>query len=492
MNHSSLAQLAASPYPGLRPFHIHEVEIFFGREEQTDQLLNRLQKTRFLAIVGPSGCGKSSLVRAGMIAALQTGLMARAGSHWRIAQMRPGERPLRRLAAALAEPAALDLERSGGPTALAFADATLRRGPLGLEELLQERWLPEGANLLLLVDQFEEIFRFRQEVNADEADAFVALLLATATRATFPVYVVLTMRSDFLGECALFQGLPEAINDGQYLTPRMTREQIRSAIVGPARVFDADVEPALVTSLLNEVGADPDQLPLLQHALMRMWQEMLTRTHANEGPAAPASIITMADYHQVGSITAALTAHANQVYDSLTPAQQRIAEVMFRRLTHRASGKRDTRRPARLGDVANVAGVPPEEVIAVVEEFRRADRSFVTPPVGVPLAPETVLDIGHESLIRQWDRLNDWVDKEAKSAAMYLRLVDAARRESEGKAPLWRSAELQEGLVWRENENPNPHWATRYGVGNEFNDYARALNFLDRSLEQEQAEIEER
>ena len=127
----------------------------------------------------------------------------------------------------------------------------------------------------------------------------------------------------------------------------------------------------------------------------------------------------------------------------------------------------------------------------MVEEFRRPDRCFVTPPVGVPLAPDTILDIGHESLIRQWDQLNDWVDKEAKSAEMYMRLVDTAWREGEGKAMLWRAAELKEGLDWRDRENPNPHWALRYGVGSEFNDYARALNFLDRSLEHEQAEIAE-
>lgn len=477
--------LAVSPYPGLRPFTEDEAELFFGREAQTDQLLDRLRRTRLLAIVGPSGCGKSSLVRAGMIAALHTGLMADAGAHWRIAQMRPGARPLWRLASALAAPAALDIERDGGGAALAFADATLRRGPLGLVELLQERWLPAGANLLVLVDQFEEIFRFRQEGSADEADAFVALLLASAAQVGFPVYVVLTMRSDFLGDCALFHGLPEAINEGQYLTPRMTRDQTRSAIVGPARVFDADVEPALVTHLLNEIGADPDQLPLLQHALMRMWQHMQARI----GRAAERdrALLTLADYAAVGSIAKALSAHADQVFDRLDPPAQRIAERLFRRLTHRATGKRDTRRPARLDDVAAVAGVAEQDLIVVVEAFRRTDRSFVTPPVGVALGADTILDIGHESLIRRWDRLNAWVDAEAKSADVYFRLMDSARREQAGRAALWRSPELEEGLAWREQEAPNAAWARRYGSAE---DHALAMRFLDRSAEQQRAERE--
>jgi len=489
MNTNPPGDFASSPYPGLRPFSEDEAELFFGREEQTDQLLDRLQRTRFLAVVGPSGCGKSSLVRAGMIAALQTGLMSGTGAHWRIAQMRPGARPLWRLASALAAPEALDIERQGGATALAFADATLRRGPLGLVELLQERWLPEGANLLLLVDQFEEIFRFRQEGSADEADAFVALLLASAAQADFPVYVVLTMRSDFLGECALFHGLPEAINDGQYLTPRMTREQTRRAIVGPARVFDAEVDAELVTQLLNEIGSDPDQLPLLQHALMRMWQHL----QARRGTGSGTPVLTMADYAAVGSIAKALSAHADQVFGELDQRDPRddrgrhIAELMFRRLTHRATGKRDTRRPARLDDVAAVAGVPQPEVMAVVEAFRRPDRSFVTPPAGVALAADTVLDIGHESLIRRWDRLNAWVDAEAKSADVYFRLKDSARREQAGRAALWRSPELEEGLAWRTQEAPNEAWALRYGTAD---DYALAMRFLDRSAGQQRTEQE--
>ena len=246
---------------------------FLGREAQTDQLLEKLQRSHFIAVVGPSGCGKSSLVRAGMIASLESGFLAGTGTGWRIAGMRPGDRPLARLADALLEPSALGPERGGDASEAAIVQAMLRRGPLGLLEILRETPLPKNSNLLILVDQFEEIFRFRKQGSADEADAFVALLLATIAQREVPVYVVITMRSDFLGDCALFTGLPEAINDGQYLTPRLSRDD-RAAITGPARVFGGEVEPALVNHLLNEIGPDPDQLPLLQHALMRMWVEV--------------------------------------------------------------------------------------------------------------------------------------------------------------------------------------------------------------------------
>ena len=243
-----MTKFSTSPYPGLRAFKPDESDIFFGREEQTDRLLERLQRSHFLAVVGPSGCGKSSLVRAGMIAALETGLMADAGSRWRIAEMRPGDRPICRLARALSRSQALGPERVILTEEAVFLEAALRRGPLGLTEMLEETPLPGETNLLLLVDQFEEIFRFREKGDMDEADAFVDLLLATAQQSKTPVYVVITMRSDFLGDCTLFKGLPEAINESQYLTPRLTRGQCRAAIAGPAKVCGGDVEPALVKS----------------------------------------------------------------------------------------------------------------------------------------------------------------------------------------------------------------------------------------------------
>ncbi|MBD0259479.1 MAG: hypothetical protein ICV83_27485, partial [Cytophagales bacterium] len=238
-------RISTAPYPGLRPFETHEVDIFFGREAQTDKLLVKLQRNRFLGVVGPSGCGKSSLVRAGLIAGLETGFMSDAGSGWRIAEMRPGGQPLTRLAEAMLTPTALGPELTAEPNAAAFVQATLRRGPLGLVEIMREMPPADGANLLILVDQFEEIFRFRREVDVNEADAFVALLLAS-TRHEVPIYVVITMRSDFLGDAALFAGLPEALNDSQFLTPRLTREQCQAAIEKPARVFGGSIEPALV------------------------------------------------------------------------------------------------------------------------------------------------------------------------------------------------------------------------------------------------------
>ena len=168
------------PYPGLRPFKREESDIFFGREQHVDQLLEKLGQHHFLAVVGTSGCGKSSLVKAGMLPALEAGFLAQAGAHWYVVDMRPGHRPMWALAESLLASQAFGATRGTEPESLALLNATLRRGPLGLIEALCETPLPERANLLVLVDQFEEIFRYRRDIDSQEADAFVALLVASA------------------------------------------------------------------------------------------------------------------------------------------------------------------------------------------------------------------------------------------------------------------------------------------------------------------------
>ncbi len=287
-----------NPFPGLRPFETDEYRLFFGREGQSDALLERLERSRFLAVVGTSGSGKSSLVRAGLLPALRGGMMAGAGAGWRVGVARPGHDPFGNLARALAEEGVL---ASAGASLApaereAIVEAMLRGGSLGLVDAARSARLG-SEKLLVVIDQFEELFRFRAARAAtadDEASAFVKLLLEAARQREVPVYVVLTMRSDFLGDCAQFQGLPEAINDGQYLIPRMTRDERRFAIVGPVRVARARMTEPLVNRLLNDVGDNPDQLPILQHALMRTWDEWRARGPEHEAVHAAGAKIDSA------------------------------------------------------------------------------------------------------------------------------------------------------------------------------------------------------
>jgi len=447
-----------NPFPGLRPFEQEQHHLFFGREEQVEELQRRLKRNRFLTVVGPSGSGKSSLIRAGLIPGLYEGEQGEAQANWEIVVFRPGEDPLGNMCVALAE-AGLQ----------GIVDGIVQGR--GLAELAVEAGIGQGTNLLILVDQFEEIFRFRQQskIAFEMAFTFVQLLLDSAAQVEVPIYTVLTMRADFLGMCTAFQGLPEVINNGQYLIPRMTKAQLRSAIEKPVAVGQGQIALGLVERLLEDMGDNPDQLPIMQHALMRTWDYW-----ENLQPEGP---IDLQHYAAIGSIKEALSQHAEEVYSALPdPQSVRTAELLFKCLTDKVENTRGVRRPTPLHEICAVTEVSRDKVIAVVEHFRQPGRWFLTPPPEEELNDQTILDIAHESLMRVWQRLTLWVGEEAESSQQYVRLANTAALYQEGKAGLYQDPDLELALNWRQRTKPTGAWAQRYDPT-----FERAVTFLEHS-----------
>lgn len=481
-----------TPYPGLRPFQSHEAEIFFGREQHTDRLLEILQREHFLAVIGPSGCGKSSLVRAGMLSALAAGWLG-TGTTWRIAILRPGGRPFRRLARALLDDEVFGPELGSGPIpvdttapdrsiaaaddragAISRVEAELHRGPRGLIHLANDvRRITRGDrdfNLLLLVDQFEELFTYTTSHDAGSAEAFVDLLLTSRADESARLYVGITMRTDFLGQCVQFIDLPEAINRAQYLIPRLKRPELSRAIVGPAGLFGGTVDPSLAEELVNSVSGTQDELPVLQHVVSRMWD--IART---EDPIAPHA--GWRHYEQVGGVTEALSRHADAIYDSLLEEERTIAKLLFTCITERrtsSAGGQEVRRPQTLEQIGTATQRPWQGFVPVVERFSAEGVHFLN-PIDLPAHAAAIVDVSHEALIRQWGKLRDWVQDEAERATDYRRWRDrAVERERGGE--LLAGADLARAIEWREGVSdahgatlwhPTRAWARRYALAAE-------------------------
>jgi tetratricopeptide (TPR) repeat protein/energy-coupling factor transporter ATP-binding protein EcfA2 len=479
MNSSASTRLT-NPFPGLRPFREEEAYLFFGREGQVDRIVDKLATTRFLAVVGTSGSGKSSLVNCGLRPALRRGVMARAGSSWRMAQFRPGVDPIKALARSLAQPGVLFSGLDVGEKALeGMIEATLEMGNLGVVDLFEQARLADQANLILIVDQFEELFRYRttqsfissdKEEQIQEASIGFVNLLLEAAKSEYPIYVALTMRSDFLGDCARFPGLPEAVNEGQFLVPRLTREERRAAISGPIAVGGGEISPVLLTRLVNDVGDNPDQLSILQHALNRTWAQWQSEPHTDQP-------ISLSHYEAIGTMAHALDRHAERAFAELTTERQRrICELVFQALTDKGGDARGIRRPTDFATLCAIANATQAEVGAVLDVFRKPSRSFLMPPAPEPVGPETIVDISHESLMRVWNRLKDWVEREAESAAQYRRLVQNALLHAKGSTGLMTDPELAVMLEWQQTWQPTAAWAERYDSS-----FTQAMEFLDRS-----------
>lgn len=472
-----------NPFPGLRPFSIDECHLFFGREGQVDEILIKLSVNRFVTVLGYSGSGKSSLMTCGLVPVLYGGFMTESGPFWNVIITRPGSTPIQNLTNSVVEFLITSGRIGKEDEAIhkAIITSVLRSGPNGLTEVSRYLQSVHRENVFFLIDQFEEVFRFQEseadELTTNDAYLFVNFVLHAVSQTQVATYVALTMRSDFIGYCSGFPGLTQLINNSNYLVPQMTREQKKIAIEGPVAVAGGKISQRLVKRLLNDMGNYQDQLPILQHALMRTWDYWLD----NREPGEP---IDIRHYNAVGRVTEALSQHANEAYDELNIRQKEIAEILFKTITEKNQENKGFRRPGRLGLIAELAEADEQDVIFVVDHFRQPGRSFLMPPANVPLNSDSVIEISHESLMRIWNRLNTWVDEESESAHMYKRLSDAAAMYQIGKTGLWRPPDLQLALNWQRKQRPTREWAQRYDEA-----FERAIVFLDTSRITYEAEL---
>lgn len=496
-----------SPYVGLRPFTEDDAALYFGRRVQVDELLIRLgSPRRFVAVIGDSGTGKSSLIAAGLIPALKAGALARpvasatierAGSgsslsRWSICRFTPGERPLDRLVEALLRDRRWADDDEVADTARARLVASLASSPNALADEFRRRLSRfEGEALLVVVDQFEEVFRDRwrpsaeaeypttqtsaaplptpydRHVSADD-EHFVSLLLRCAA-ADVPIHVVIVMRSDHLGDAIVFPGLPEAINSSVYLAPRLTRDQLRSAIVDPLSAFGGEIDPKLVTRLVNEAAED-DDLPALQHALLRMWVRAGARRSITssdyESVCAPGE---GASHTRLGN---AIDDHANQIYLRLSSEQKEIAREVFSALVERRDG-RYVRRSQRIGELVILigAGAKPD-LEYLVCEFR-SQGLLVAPNAGCFGDDETV-DITHESLARNWYRMQQWLVSEERYAVELREWDQRTQRYRDKRGGILDDEDGRRAKQWMEEVGVRrldaSRWASRYRVERSFED----------------------
>ncbi|MCC6832537.1 MAG: protein kinase [Thermoleophilia bacterium] len=401
-----------SPYPGLAPFGERDAGVFVGREDEVAMLLERLRGRRFLAVVAPSGSGKTSLLHAGLLPALREDP---AGTDWRIAAFAPGTRPLAALSAAVAPLVSLrDRPQAGA----------LGTDPSALRRALEDTLPADGsdARILLLVDQFEEVFTLAEP---DERGAFLDALVDVATLPGGRVWVVAAMRADFYQHCAEHGALRDLVASNQFLLGPMGPAALRRAIEVPARRSGLVLETGLTRHILNDLAGRPGALPLLQHLLLELW-------HRRRGRE-----LTLEAYAASGGVEGALARRADTVHAELTPQQQALARRILLRLTQPGEGTEDTRRRAELRELVTD---PAEhaDVDAVVGAFTAA--RLLTTSRDASTGRPTV-EVAHEALIRGWPRLRRWIADEREALVAQHRLTQAADE--------WERADRDEGHVYR-------------------------------------------
>ena len=395
-----------NPYKGLRAFTEADAHDFYGRNALIDRLISHFHHNNFLAVIGPSGSGKSSAVMAGLIPRLRADDLP-GSSAWFYAQMMPGDTPFTELQSALLRVAA--------------------HTPDDLQTLLRTDWLAavdqllpkqegEPTPLLLVIDQFEELFTATQE---SERALFLTRLREAVEAPNSRLKVILTLRADFYDRPLLFPEFGELVRQHTEVVLPLTRSEMERAIALPAEKQNVRFDPGLVAAIIDEVDEQPGALPLLQYALTELYER-------RDGDR-----ITALAYEDIGGLLGALTQRADELYNDLNPESQAVARRIFLRLVQPGVGSEDTRRRALRAELLTLG--KSQLVRFILDrfgQFRLLTFDYE------PASRAPTVEIAHEALLRSWGRLRGWIDASRDDLRLYGQLASAAAEwENSGRDP---------------------------------------------------------
>jgi WD40 repeat protein/serine/threonine protein kinase len=388
-----------NPYKGLRAFEEGDAADFFGREVLVGRLLNRLSESRFLAVVGPSGSGKSSVVKAGVLPALRQGKLPNS-QNWFIMDLVPGNHPLEKLQSALLGIAVHSLDLG----------ARLRKDERGLVEIMRDVLPNDGSELLLVIDQFEEVFT--QVTDERERVHFLESLRLAISDPSSRLRVIVTLRADFYDRPLLYPLFGELVRQHTEVVLPLSPEELEQAIVGPAERVGLSIEPTLIAAIVADVNEEPGALPLLQYALTELFEKRQGMT------------LTLEAYRNSGGVLGALARRAEELYLSLDDKQQEMARQLFLRLVTLGEGVEDTRRRVLWGEILNVVSDHDlmQSVIDTYGKYRLLTFD------NDPQTREPTIEVAHEAIIRQWKRLREWLDASRQDLRLQ-RMLNAGVQE---------------------------------------------------------------
>jgi WD40 repeat protein len=520
------------PFPGLRPFNEDESIFFKGREAHIDKIISQLQEKNFLMVTGASGDGKSSIIYAGLIPRSRAGFFKARYNNWLVVDFKPERAPLTNLSLALnkhlnySDVNSLEDDLSYGFSSLVktykeseFYLDTDAANYKSANPVAQQELKNKGANLMILVDQFEELFtnteNFSNGKPSLQAITLINLIIETtkiAEKENLPIYIVCTMRSDYIGDCAAFKGLPELIVYSQFFVPRLKRQEIHRAIVEPAKLSGNKINNRLVERLINELGDGLDQLPILQHALNRIWrihlednsQEMDIIHYAKVGgldggllPESQKAEFTewylkqpffKQKYLEGASLTNVLNAHARELFEtSVEYCRAHIKKDISKQDAHdmlrkiftcltKINDNRAVRNRVSVIEIKQIIGVDIDIhlIEGLVNQYRLPENTLLKPFItdkedALSLKESDVLDITHESLIRNWKELVEWTKSDYENTLILNDFKKQLERWEQNKRSsdyLLPAGSLSYFKTWYQAFNPNIYVVAKYDSSN--------------------------
>jgi len=463
-----------NPFPGIRSFEIEDSEYFYGRDNQIQDVVNSLFRNKFIAVIGPAGSGKSSLIKAGVIPAI---INSEEKDNWEYFIFSPENNPLGNFSKALFQIAVKFIPN------LTEDEIELRISDdfTFFKNIIKIISDESKKKTLLYIDALEDIFFYSDssEKNSINSVLFIKFLIEIVQNKQNNIYILTSLKSDYLSFCRNFEGFVEIINKGHYLVPKLNAQQKIDAIIKPLQKYNIQVSNTLLDKIISEIDETEGQLLVLQHTLKRTWEYW--RKNAPESQQ-----IDIEHYNAVGGLENSINLHAEEIFHNLeNDKNKNLTEKIFKSLIIIKTDNSISRLSVLLSDISLISGEKNDLIIRILDNFRNNDVAFLEPLSNISLDEDSLIRISRDIVLDKWLRLKNLIKDEVNSVAIYKQLSNSAGLYQKGEAKLWINPELQQGITWVKTNNPNIHWAKRYDSY-----FERAVSFLNYSADEFEFQIQ--
>lgn len=499
---SSLVQIPSN-LPGLHHFDDSNVELFFGRKRQVDDLLSIIQEGRFIGIVGPEGAGKTSLIKAGLIPALENGFTGAAGREWSFCYCRPGITPIENLASALSEKNVLGDQEKGSLEMDDEIVKLMRKDHSGILNALTKYSISGDGNLLIIIDQFEDIFDLAEKGKTGLAwEQEIALFFNNIAKAIASkdasVYVLISMQADFIPLLYNYRVLHAHISKGLYSIPNFRQDDFHHIIRGSLLHSGYTITDDALNYIEEGYNQDLKNLPMVQ-----LFLKKIQLAYPHEDAEEPTKL-TLSNIRKLGELNRIVEKDLDQYFNQLPKGDKQVIELLFRNITQPGDGLK-MKKPRTLKEINDVMGVEKNELVRVITDLKNAEDGIldVIEPYQknvshfkeAYISDSAVINLSNNHLIKNWPNLLRWISEEKESTEIYLRLSESAILFQQGKTSYLRPPDLDIVMTWNEKVKPRKIWADQFNPHHKISiDYLLKSNQahaeeLERKEEERKAEL---
>ncbi|MGA1544986.1 MAG: hypothetical protein ACO388_09215 [Saprospiraceae bacterium] len=462
-----------NPFIGLRPYQIKEKDVFFGRERQVYDLLTLLQSNRIIALLGPSGSGKTSLINAGLIPEIISGQNGLVGKDWVYSIFRPGSNPIANFSLAIAKNNLLNPSIQAPADEALKLENELRVSNKSFTNYFKDSEIAQKKNFLIVVDQFEDIFKYPPELDND-INLFIDNLLRIDHEPNLGVYVIFSLRSEFLGNLFPFRRLQEYLNEFQYSIPRLRRADIEEILNKSSKISSFTFDKNTIDYLHKGLGNDPRNTAHLQYLLFNA----VSKTQNGS--------LTESAFENIGGFSKCFAQDLNAKYEQKSDTDKIIIEKLIKNISF-TDELGASKRPKKFKELENLCECEPNQLLSAIAFFNNHEHQFLSqiPPLisdnssskNTSLYNDDFVDISYPEFFKAWGLFHAWTEIERESKEMYLRLVAEAQRFNTGAAGLLKPPELNIFQKWYETQKPSGIWANQYHPN-----FQGAVDFLNKSI----------